>query len=261
MQDIEMLLRLVENGGKAICNRVLTDAVFSDLELSGIDFSGSTLNGVRFYRCNLSGARFNGTSMFDTEFMDCDMDGSDFTDAHIHARFTRCVLKNACFNKASFQHGYMRDSELSGAVMELVSMNGTWMDSMLFSRPLMPGYAISYTCGGATNEETKLQQDRLFRSLGISMSPDFDAVVRFEDGHHMHVSVAQGGCIEVRTMDALHDKEFSPVTEYTLEEYVPDIPSAVCHVISVHPECGAWGRFSVTTLSADELLAVMEQEA
>lgn len=92
---------------RAQAERILAgDRDFSDLDLTGADFSGMDLHGTRWQRTLLESADFSG----------CVLDGADFSEALlVRARFSRTSLRGAGFTKANMVLAVCENTDFSGA--------------------------------------------------------------------------------------------------------------------------------------------------
>jgi uncharacterized protein YjbI with pentapeptide repeats len=95
---------------------VLRRVRFEDVRLTGVNFSGSTMENVAFSGCRLDLASFRFANIDTVRFDRCRMEGSDLHDARVtSATFVDCDLTEVGLTGATFDRSEMRGCDLSGA--------------------------------------------------------------------------------------------------------------------------------------------------
>lgn len=81
----------------------MTNAIFSSVNLNGITFERSRLNGAQFSQVLLACAMFNGTDLHRTDFGDSNLDGASF----INVNLSTAKLTSNQKERANFDHVIM----------------------------------------------------------------------------------------------------------------------------------------------------------
>lgn len=98
----------------------LTEAVFTDSDLSGINFQGTNLDGAVFVCVKLSGAIFEGASLRGATFVDCELDGTKLNGATL---FDTHLLHSTITN-IDFTEGVVEGLLVFRTIMENVKFSG-----------------------------------------------------------------------------------------------------------------------------------------
>ena len=127
--DEEIIEGLRDGSGIDKFNK-MSDQKKSLLNLSKIDLSGCNLAGVKFEKCgklseaNFSNADLTGADLNNTSLMDCDFSNAKLTGANLLS--TQCKdtnFANADLTGANLQNADIRGANLSGATLDKVEWN------------------------------------------------------------------------------------------------------------------------------------------
>lgn len=113
------LLESLYNGFKYFAHKTFINEVFSYIDLSDINFSGSKFFNCRFSHCTLDDAVFKNTQMMDTHFHDCFMKSSNFEFSRIkNSTFDQCDLQNSNFNNSNIVNSLSKKCRLNYSLLE-----------------------------------------------------------------------------------------------------------------------------------------------
>ena len=96
------------------------------MDLRGYDFSGYSLDRVKFTDTNLQGANFSGAILERVAFDNVNLQGANFTDATLsRVDFEEALLGGACFIYSTMERTEFDDSDLTDAVWIAVQASRT----------------------------------------------------------------------------------------------------------------------------------------
>ena len=101
---------------------------FTNLNLTGIDFSGKDLSMAQFDSCIMKSCCFRNADLSGTMFSDCDLEKSNFSEAGLRRTFfDKCSMRlisciNTKIETVSFNQCDMTYADLSGSTLRLISM-------------------------------------------------------------------------------------------------------------------------------------------
>ena len=99
---------------------------FDGMDLRGYDFSGYSLDRVKFTDTNLQGANFSGAILERVAFDNVNLQGANFTDATLsRVDFEDALLGGACFIYSTMERTEFDDSDLTDAVWIAVQASRT----------------------------------------------------------------------------------------------------------------------------------------
>src|ERR1700730_13000819 len=119
-------------------------ANFSSADLTGRDFSGLNLRGIKMDRALLSGADFTGAhlqsaNLIGTILQEACFDGADLSRARLSgANLVSASFENACLAKAEMEFALMANAMLQGACLREADMSGAQLDAALLHRGRAP---------------------------------------------------------------------------------------------------------------------------
>lgn len=88
-----------------------------DIDLSELDFSSLTLEGIDFSDADLSGCSFNESSLTEVDFSNTDLTSADFSRANlVECNFSGSLLNGADYNYATVSFCNFTDADVAGAV-------------------------------------------------------------------------------------------------------------------------------------------------
>lgn len=88
-----------------------------ELDLSELDFSNITLEGINFTNADLSGCNFSETTFTEIDFTDTDLTSADFSRANlVECNFSGALLNGTQFNYANVNYCNFTDADMAGAV-------------------------------------------------------------------------------------------------------------------------------------------------
>lgn len=89
-----------------LTHKVINGYVFEDLDLSGVRFDASELEGCTFRNCALDRASFRDASLPCVRFINCTFDRTSFLGARLHSySFVSCLFTEAMFVGTQFYAG------------------------------------------------------------------------------------------------------------------------------------------------------------
>lgn len=132
---------------------------------SGVCFDNSYLADIRAAGCDFTGASFVGASVYG-DFSRCDFSNASFEAGHISSTFSLCQFFHTSFERAHFRGRYFFLSKFRAVLMDGAAFDGTWCKMCSVIEPCIG--TISYTQGGATEEEVEIAKASFFKELRIS---------------------------------------------------------------------------------------------
>jgi len=123
---IEELKDRSKSARKAFVNVDLNRAKFKGLDLSGIDFSGSSLRETLFEDCNLAKSSFRAADLSFAVFDSCIFQETIFEFVRIHrAQFRNCKLEGVDFRDAQAEETQFTGSQINGLFCEGAVFNNS----------------------------------------------------------------------------------------------------------------------------------------
>lgn len=96
-----------------LLNAILKNQYLTGANLSGISFSRSVVQGMRFSDCDLHSCDFSGCSMNGTQFFGCNLQDASFSGADLGGvHFTGCNLQGANFTETNLTNTHLRDCDV-----------------------------------------------------------------------------------------------------------------------------------------------------
>ena len=88
------------------------------IDMSEMDFSGATLEGVVFDNVDLTSSSFADSNLTEVKFLGCDLTSVDFNRANlVECAFNESVLNGADFSYSKVDYCNFADADLAGAIM------------------------------------------------------------------------------------------------------------------------------------------------
>lgn len=109
---------------------VFDTCVFRDCNMAEAVFTSAEFTGCRFESCNLKLVKLSKASLKSAVFIDCKLNGVDFSAANdflFSAKFEKCVIDYASFNRK-----VMRKTEFKDCVLKEASFMGTDLTGSTF---------------------------------------------------------------------------------------------------------------------------------
>lgn len=90
----------------------------SPIDLSEMDFSGTTIEGAIFDNIDLTSSSFADSHLTDVKFLGCDLTSVDFNRANIvECAFNESILNGTDFSYSKVDYCNFADADLAGAIM------------------------------------------------------------------------------------------------------------------------------------------------
>ena len=168
------LLRLVETDVDAF-NEKLADAGEDGADLSEVDFSNMTLDGVNFTNANLNSASFSDANISEADFTNCDLTSADFTRANcVECNFSEALLNGADFSYGKFDYCNFTEADMAGAILNEADLTNS-------------DFSCSYNLNACRFDEATVwpESDMLPDDFDSVYSDDLSSL-RDEDDYHQN---------------------------------------------------------------------------
>ena len=115
-------------------------ANFASADLTGRDFAGLNLRGIKMDRALLKGAGFSGTRLQRANLIgalleEARLDDADLVGARLSgANLVSASLENACLAKAEMEFALLAKAALRGANLRAADLSGALLDGAVLSR-------------------------------------------------------------------------------------------------------------------------------
>ena len=97
-----------------------------ELDLTELDFSNSTIDGVDFSNADLTGSSFTDAQLSSVNFSNCELKSADFTRANVvECDFTGALVNGTDFSFAKVDYCNFTDADMAGSIFIEADLENT----------------------------------------------------------------------------------------------------------------------------------------
>lgn len=126
MLSKEELTELIMTDTDAFNKAMTGEAV----DLTEIDFSNSSIEGVIFNNVDLTSSSFSDSQLTEVKFINCDLTSVDFTRSNIvECSFNESVLNGTDFSYSKVDYCNFSDSDMAGSILREADLSNSDLSS------------------------------------------------------------------------------------------------------------------------------------
>lgn len=120
------LIRLLEENNIEDFNSAILEFGEDGADLSEVDFSNMNLSGVNFTNAILNSAGFSDAHLSEIDFTNCDLTSADFTRSTcVECNFSEALLNGTDFSYSTVDYGNFTEADMAGAIFNEADLSNS----------------------------------------------------------------------------------------------------------------------------------------